>query len=102
MQQTYPFQPRGGGYTTNLAVTTASQALNLPITMPQEGATLRLTNIGTQTVFVTFDGSAATTANGLPIPAGIAQDFTIGPGASIHAIAGATGSTLYATMGDGI
>lgn len=102
MQQTFPFQPRGGGYTTSVAVTASSQALNLPITMPVEGATLRLVNDGTETVFVTFDGSAATAANGMPLLAGKAETFTIGPGESIHVIGASTGSTLYATMGDGI
>lgn len=101
MQQQHPFQPRGGGYTTNAAVTGVSGTLNLPITMPQEGATLRLTNIGTQTVFVTFDGSPATAANGMPLLANTTEAFTIGPGASINAIASGAGSTLYATMGDG-
>lgn len=101
MQQTFPFQPRGGGFTSNLAVTAAAQSLFLPLTMPQEGATLRLMNIGTQTVFVVFSG-AASVSTGMPIPPNVPMDFSIGPGVAISAIAAATGSTLYATMGDGI
>lgn len=100
MQQNYPFKPRGGGYTTSLPVTATAQPLNLPITMPQEGCNLRLANIGTQTVYVTFTG-AATVANGMPLEPNTVEMFSIGPGDAISAIAAATGSTLYATMGDG-
>lgn len=87
--------------TQNIAVTGTAQSLALTGTVGTVFA-VRLANVGTQTVFVTFDGTTATATNGLPIPAGDIEVFTITRDYSISAIASATGSTLYVTMGEGV
>lgn len=100
MQQQYPFLPRAGGNTLNVAVLTT--AANVPaLSIQAEGGSVRLANVGTQTVFVNFSG-AATVAAGMPILANTIEVFTIAPNTTISTIAAATGSTLYATVGDGM
>jgi hypothetical protein len=99
MQQQYSFKPRGNGNTVNLAVGVA--AANVPLTtLPAEGGTVRLVNSGTQTVFIAF-GATATVAAGMPMLGNTVETFTLAPTDTISAIASATGSTLYATVGDG-
>jgi precorrin-3B methylase len=102
MQQNYPFQPRGSAVgSVSLAVTASAQAMGLPV-LAQEGGSVRLVNVGTQPVYIAFTGTA-TVANSMPILANTERTFSIPPGTTaISAIAGATGSTLYATVGDGI
>lgn len=88
------------GATKNVAVTDSAQTL----TFTDGGAAadvVRLANIGTQTVFVNFQATA-TAANGIPILAGTAETFAKGAATSLSAIAGAVGSTLYATTGMGV
>jgi len=100
MQQTYPFQPRGGAAsTTSIAVTAAAQNLTLPV-VSQEGGTVLLTNIGTQTVFISFSG-AATIAGSMPVIANTQVSCSVNL-LTLSVIAAAAGSTLYATIGDGI
>ncbi|MGG2046765.1 hypothetical protein [Burkholderia gladioli] len=101
------FQPRGAAgatpnSTTNLAVTTAVQQLTLPA-VPAEGATLRLVCSGTQTVFWSYGvSSGLTVSNGVPLLANTVEPFFVPGGATqISLIAAATGSTVYATIGDG-
>ena len=101
------FQPRGAtgttpNSTTNLAVTTAAQQLTLP-SIPAEGATLRLVCAGTQTVFWSYGASSGlTVSNGVPVLANTVETFFVPGGTTqISLIAAATGSTVYATVGDG-
>ncbi|MGY6240550.1 hypothetical protein [Burkholderia ambifaria] len=102
MQQNYPFQPRGGATgSVSLAVTASAQNMGLPVDAV-EGGSIRMVNIGTQAVYFSFGGTA-TVANSMPILPNTEKTFSIPPGTTaISAIAGATGSTLYATLGDGI
>ena len=100
MQQQYSFQPRGGGTgTVSIAVTATAQAIGLPV-IAQEGATVRMVNSGTQVVFVAFAGTA-TVEGSMPILANSVETFSLPTGSTLSVIAGATGSTLYATIGDG-
>lgn len=99
----YPFQPRGGGLSTNQAVTAASVAVTLPTgtTSLDGGVTGRFVNSGTQDIFLTFDGTAATTTAGMRMLANTVEMFTIPAGASMFVIAASTGSTLCLSLGDG-
>lgn len=96
----FPFQPRGGATSTvNIAVTTAEQRLPLP-TIALEGCTVRLVNVGTQTIFISFVGTSAV-ATSMPMLPNTVESFTFPQGSVISVISTATGSTLYATFGDG-
>ena len=102
MQQNYPFSPAGGmASTTNIAVTAVSQQLTLP-PIPNDGATVLLTNVGTQTVFFGYGVGTASITTSVPLLAGSSQTFDVSQGVSqIAVIAAATGSTLYASVGRG-
>lgn len=89
--------------TSNVAVTAASQALAL--TGSGIGnRTVRLANIGLQTIFFKF-GVAATTAaaaTSTPMLPNSVETFYLRPDIThVAVIAGNTGSTLYATIGEG-
>lgn len=86
------------GATVNVAVTGTAQSLTF--TVYEGGTNVRLTNIGTQTVFINFQATA-TTANGIPLLANTSEVFAKGSATSVSAIASTTGSTLYATTGLG-
>lgn len=87
--------------TQNIGVTAAAQTVTL--NYANGTFAVRFCNIGTQTVFVAFDGNAATLTTSLPIPAGQTEVFTFSTGApSFSVIASATGSTLYSTVGEGL
>jgi len=117
---TQPFAPQGN--TVAITVTgSSSTAVQVP---SGQGAGLgsgnyMLTVVGTTNIFFVATppviGSAITTAataaaaviptgspaNGVPLLGGSAQTITLAPGSWITTIAGATGSTLYITPGDG-
>lgn len=101
MQQNYPFQPRGGANSTaSLAVGTTAAPVVFAGVIPAEGVTVRLVNGGSQVVFLSFSGTATLLA-GMPMIPNSVETFSLPPGSVISAIAAATGSTLYATLGDG-
>lgn len=90
--------------TQNLPVTAVAQTLTLADGVGTRA--VRLVNVGTQTIFLAFVGateSTATLATSIPLPAGQTEVFTIGNDVTgISAIANASGSTLYATVGEGL
>jgi hypothetical protein len=87
--------------TQNTAVGATASTVSLNYTAGT--VSIRLCNIGTQTVFVSFDGTTATLTTSVPIPAGQTEVFTLPTGTlSISVIAGATGSILYTTVGEGL
>lgn len=96
-----PFSPVGG--TVNVAVTATSQALALTSLGTMSGS-VRISNIGTQTVFIAFGSSAVTTlvTTGLPILPNTVEVFALGGVTHVAVIATAVGSTLYATSGQGV
>lgn len=102
MQQQYPFQPIAGAATTlNIAVTASNQEFTLPVP-PADGCTVRLVNVGSQTVFWAYGSVTAAVAKSTPILPNTVEVFTLPGGVTaIGVIAAATGSTLYATVGEG-
>jgi hypothetical protein len=99
----HPFQPIAPTVNVPITGTTARVEVRSSVVSPNAPA-VRVANIGTQIIFVTFgDGTVtSTTSAGFPMPAGAVEVFTLPANAThIAAIAGAVGSTLYATLGDG-
>lgn len=91
--------------TQNLAVGTAATAITFPTTLGT--MSVRVCNIGTQTVFMlpreAGNATDATATNAIPIPAGQTEVFTLSPGTTnLSLVAGATGSTIYTTLGEGL
>lgn len=91
--------------TQNIAVTTAAQTQALNYTLGT--VAVRLCNIGTQLIyFLPVEAGSATvvtTTNGIPLPAGQTEVFTLPTGTvSLSIIAGSTGSSLYITIGEGL
>jgi hypothetical protein len=117
-----PFQPQGNTAAITV-IATSSTAVQVP---NAQGTTLgagnfMLTNVGTQTAFVTVTppivagatttaGTATaavipvpgTPANAIPVAANTQVIRSFAPGSWFTTIAAATGSTLYVTPGDGI
>jgi len=91
------FSPRAA--TVNTAVTGTAASLTLPAILG-EASTVRLINVGTQTIFISFI-TTATVDNGLPLLSNTSIVVDKGSLASVSVIAGTTGSTLYATVGVG-
>jgi hypothetical protein len=94
----WPFSTNGA--TTNIGVTATSQTLTNPTNVFQNGQ-LVLTCIGTVPCFVRFDGLAATVSNAMPILANSQVVYTLASIPTITTISTGTGSTLYATGGNG-
>jgi len=98
------FRALGVNKTVNVAVTAASQALTIP-DVPFGTRSLRLANIGTQTVFIDFgttSGTASLTTS-IPLIANTSEVFTIDNNITyVNVIAASTGSTMYATYGEGL
>lgn len=89
------------GNTANLAVTAADQTLTITQVIPPGGCVAIVTNIGTQTVFVRMDATVATVTNAIPVLANSQVTFGVNFGATPRAIAAASGSTVYLTLGNG-
>ncbi len=105
MQYIRPFGQLQGQNTSNLAVlaTTANVAV------PVSGIgfrSIRVTNIGSQNIFVNFGNSNAITAvltTSMPVLANTVEVFLLPPDITfVAAIAAATGSTMYLTVGEGV
>lgn len=109
MQTQFCFQPRASNQTppagtANGAVTAGVTQIALPGQVPYETeCTGRFVNSGSQTIFWAYGTQAGlTVGNGVPMLAGTVETFNIPAGVSaISVIAGAVGSTLYITVGDG-
>ena len=104
MQQNYAFQPGAGpANTSDIAVTAASQTLTLNPSGGSDGGSVRIANIGSQTVFLAFGTSTASLTTSMPILAGTVEMFSLGGGiTTLSVIAAAAGSIIYATVGTGI
>ena len=104
MQQDFPFQVAGGAAnTSNIAVTAASQTFNLAPSVGADGGTMRLVNLGTQTVFIALGTVTASVTTSMPMLANSAETFSLPGGVtSLSVISTATGSTLYASIGIGL
>ena len=99
-----PFQPAPtAASTTELAVTAANQTMTLSPNGGAQTRSVRLANIGTQTVFVALDTVTSSVTTSMPVLANSVEVFTLPGGiTTLSVIAAATGSTLYATIGDGV
>lgn len=90
--------------TQNIAVTASAQTATL--TGAIGTFQVRFCNVGTQLVYILPGEASQTTvtaSNGIPLPAGQTEIFTFSQGTiSFSVIAGATGSTLYYTVGEGL
>lgn len=102
--QTRAFRPLA--QTQNIAVTSTAQpqALNYKLGT----VAVRFCNIGSQVVyFLPIEAGDTTTVvtatNGIPLPAGQTEVFTMPTGiSSLSVIASGAGSTLYTTVGEGV
>ena len=99
-----PFQPAAtAASTTSIAVTASNQTLTLSPNGGTQDATIRLANIGSQTVFVALGTVTSAVATSMPILSNTVEVFTLPGGVTtLSVIAAATGSTLYATIGQGV
>ena len=87
------------GATVNIAVTTSAQNLTIGNAPNAGDESVRIANLGTQIVFINFNGTS--TLNAIPILPGSAELFSTAGAGVISVIAAATGSTIYATIGNG-
>ena len=86
--------------TVNLAVTGTAQSLTVGA-LPSGRTAVRIANIGTETVFLRWGGTA-TTAASMPMLANTVEVFDLPEGVTtLSAVAGTTGSTIYVTPGNG-
>lgn len=93
------------GATVNLAATTSTGAVALTDIGHIGSKAVRVYNSGASTVFIAFGTSSivATTAAGMPVPAGAIETFEIS--GSVTHVAGITASgtsTVYFTSGRGL
>ena len=104
MQQTFPFQPAAGAASTsNIAVTAVSQTLVLSPSVGSDGGSMRVANIGSQTIFIALGTVTANASTSMPMLANSIETFSLPGGVNtLSVIAPATGSTIYATVGIGI
>ena len=98
------FRPLGTNKTVNLPVTAAAQFLAIPDTLGTRA--VRLVNLGADTVFIEFVQNAETAAltTSMPMLPNTAEVFTLALDVVRLSVIGAagTGSTLYATYGEGL
>lgn len=97
-----PFQGEGAS-TVPLAVTTTTGNVAF-LSAARTGCQVRIHNAGAVTVFIRFGTSAitVTTSNGMPVPAGGVEVFTVAIDAThVAGITAAGSATLYATPGYG-
>lgn len=92
------------GNTVNVAVTTAGSD-RVAVTRSGIGTqSVRIVNVGAQTIFLNFGKDATVTASattGMPMLGGTVETFLL-PNDITHiaAVAAATGSTMYVTTGE--
>lgn len=102
-QQTFSFQfPSTAVTTTSVAVTAVNNSFTLTPSVGSDGGSMRVVNIGTQTIYLAYGSVTASVATSMPILANTVETFSL-PGAvnTLSVIAAATGSTIYVTTGIG-
>ncbi len=98
--QQQPFSPN----LTTQALAVGTAATN--ITSDAASSSVRLVNVGSNTVFVAFGATAVIPVNGTPASAfpllpNTSESFELAGGTEISAISSASGNTLYVTSGYG-
>lgn len=99
----HPFTPTGD--TVNVAAISTTGNVALGTFSGSAGASVRVYNAGTATVFIAFGISTveAVAATSMPVPAGAIEVFAVGPGVThMAAITASSTATVYATPGQGI
>lgn len=95
------FEPIGA--TQNEAVTGSAETISLVGKLPDRDGAIHVFVSGTQTVFITLDGTTPTVSNAMPCPAGTIQTFSMPTGkVDVKHIAAGAGSTIYVTPGRGV
>lgn len=97
------FRPLGNNKTVNVAVTAATQFLTIPDTLGTRS--VRLVNLGPDTIFIEFVQAAQTAAvtTSLPMLPNTVEVFTLPLDVTRLSVIGTTTtSTLYATYGEGL
>ncbi len=102
---------RSAQTTAALTVGTTSSSVKLPLVSPNTlgpgNVQALLVNIGSNAIAVSLGAGAAvfpvpgTPSSSVVLPPSSSQTFTIPDGATIEAIAAATGNTLYISVGAG-
>lgn len=99
-----PFRPVDENFSATLNTAVTGVAASVTLVLGVGGKTVRIMNLGTQTIFirlVTAAGGAATVAASMPVlPNTVETFFAQNDCLSISAIAAAAGSTMYVTVGD--
>ncbi len=98
------FRPLGNNKTVSLAVTAAEQKLTIP-DVPFGTRSVRLVNLGTDTIFIEFVQLAQTAAvaTSMPMLPKTVEVFTLANDVSRLSVIGTTTtSTLYVTYGEGL
>jgi hypothetical protein len=96
------FRPFASG-TVNIAATTSSGRVTLPVPVNEE-STVLVHNAGTTLAFVEFGPSAsvaASTTTSMPIPAGAHRVVQTGKATGAAAIMASSTATIYFTAGTG-
>lgn len=97
-----PFRPvdENTATTQNIVVTSVAASVNLT----GLSRSVRIVNIGNQTVFVRFvtaSGGSAVTSSSMPVLAGTVETFfASNEVTAVSAVASASGSTIYITQGE--
>lgn len=107
MEYIRPFGPKptNGQNTVNIAVTASNQSLTLVGSPSQGYQSIRIVNSGTQVIFINFSTGAGTASvsTDMPMLAGTVEVFWLPKQINtINVIAASTGSTVYASTGEGI
>lgn len=96
-----PFQPVAGANTATDTIAATAKTLTLPLGTASPNRQLRIANVGTATVFITF-GVTATVSNGMPILTNTVVSITPPPNSTTMSYIGsAANGSIYATLGSG-
>lgn len=99
------FKPYGANVTVNAAVTTSSAALAFGSGGSIGTKSVRIANVGSNTIFITFGTGSATaaTTTSLPMLGNTVEVFTVNAdNTHVAHISGAAGNTIYVTVGEGL
>lgn len=99
-----PFEAQGSNTTVNIAVTASNQVLAVNA-VPVGNRTVRITNSGTQVIFIEFGSATSVAALGTSVamlPNTTETFFMRNENTHLAVISSTTGSTMYVTRGEGV
>lgn len=95
-----PFEPTDATQTDT--VTATAKTITLTRAVSDVAGTVRIANIGTNTIFIRLDGVTPTNANAIAMIANSVEVFSVPTGKlTVKYIADATGNSIYVTPGRG-